>query len=296
MLVILNGISRKKNVFYKKLLPALQSNYSVEVRETSFAGHAEVLALEAANQQQWDAVLAAGGDGTLSQVLNGLMKGPVNRPALGLIPLGSGNDFARTVGARGEANHLVHSLRQAPRLIDVGRVQLHTAEGVAAHRYFINVCSVGMGPAVVGRIVNDRSGWAPGAVYLKAIVNTFLSLKPTEVHVRHDQGEWMARSRVVAIANGRAFGHGIFIAPDADLADGRFNTFLAGDFSLWRFLLLLQQIKSGQKVQQAGIVYGNTTAVTVTSPRPMPVEAEGELIGFTPLQCEVLPKAIRFLH
>jgi diacylglycerol kinase family enzyme len=183
VLVILNGISRRKKFFYQQLLPALQSAAATEVHETTFAGHAEALALEAANQQQWDAVLAAGGDGTLSQVLNGLMQGPANKPALGLIPLGSGNDFARTVNARAEAKQLKERLLQSPQPIDVGFAQLRAADGATVQRYFINVCSVGMGPEVVGRIVNDRSGWGPGVVYLKAIVNTFLSLKPAEVHV-----------------------------------------------------------------------------------------------------------------
>lgn len=297
IVVILNGVSRKKKTFYHQILPALQSHFSIAVKETEKAGHAEELSARALAEGA-DIILAAGGDGTLSQVINGIARQETNPlPTVGLIPLGSGNDFARSVNVRADAKQLV-SLLQAnqTRLIDLGRVALKDAQGQPAERFFINVCSLGMGPEVVQRIQHEQNAFGPGITYLKGIVTTFLSLKAAPMHITSSRGwEWSGKARAFAMANGKSFGHAVYIAPDAVLDDGLLNTFLAGDFPMWRFLLYLQTIKLGKKVDDPNIAYHVGESFTVESPVKLPVEAEGELIGFTPLTCKIEKQKIRFL-
>src|SRR5882672_4548340 len=95
--IILNGVSRKKKFFYREIHSILKQQFDITVFETQFAQHAVDLA-SSASKEKFDFVLAAGGDGTLNQVLNGILQNPNYTPALGIIPLGTGNDFARTCG------------------------------------------------------------------------------------------------------------------------------------------------------------------------------------------------------
>jgi diacylglycerol kinase (ATP) len=296
VLVVLNGISGGKKFFYHSILPSLQKVAAIEVKETQRAGHAELLAQESV-KENFDIVLAAGGDGTLSQVINGILKCEGLLPTVGLIPLGTGNDFARSVGIKANANLLVSLLQKnQPKRIDIGRAAFQNERGQSIQRNFVNVCSLGMGPEAVRRIQNDRSYLGPGLIYLKAIISTFLNLQRPSLHIQSEKKEWVGKACVFAVANGNAFGHGVFIAPDAQLNDGYLNTFLAGDFPTWRFLMYLQLIKSGKKVKDSKIEYGTTRSVEVKSENPLLIEADGELIGFTPLKCEVESSAISFLY
>jgi diacylglycerol kinase (ATP) len=296
VLVVLNGISRKKNLFYSRVHNTLREKFDLEIRETQFAGHAEELALQGA-QEGFDVIFSAGGDGTMHQVVNGLMsyKGP-RRPAIGLVPLGSGNDLARSMGTTLDANRLLTSLtRFQPVHIDIGLVQAHDAAGQPMIRYFINECSLGMGPEVVRRVNNGGRGLASGLMYTKAIVGTFFTLKPEEISVKADSLLWSGRSRVMAIANGKSFGHGIFIAPKASMRDGLLDLFIAGNPHWARFLLLLQKLKHPQQSNDKCLTYHKSAQVTVTSSKPLAVEADGEPVGFSPITCEIAKVSLPFL-
>jgi diacylglycerol kinase (ATP) len=296
VLVILNGISARKKFFYRSIFPVLQGTSPVVVRETQYAGHAEELASQA-RVEKFDLVLAGGGDGTLSQVVNGIVKAGGTLPTVGLIPLGSGNDFARTVGIRPDGRFLAGLVRtNKPRLIDIGCVTLTDAFGNQTLRYFTNACSLGMGPEVVRRIQQGDSFLGPGVTYLTSIIKTFFSLPRPRIEMKTEGREFSGRVCVLAMANGKAFGHAVYIAPDAQIDDGELDLFKAGDFPVWRFLLYLQLIKSGKKVRDSKIEYGRIKNLEVTSAERVPVEADGELIGFTPLTCEVKPQALKFLY
>ncbi|MFZ5972192.1 MAG: diacylglycerol/lipid kinase family protein [Bacteroidota bacterium] len=295
VLIILNGISRRKTYFYRQIVPALQQVAPVTIWETKHAGHAEALATKGA-LEDYELIMAAGGDGTLHQVVNGLLSAPGRPlPAIGLIPLGSGNDFARTLGIKSKPKELASRLAAAHfQLVDVGKVAQTSGEGNESTRYFMNACSLGLGPEVVRRLQRNTN-WGASWSYFSAIVRTFLTLKPQSVAIRWPDGVFDGRVCVFAVANGKAFGHAVYIAPDAQADDGVLNSFIAGDFPVWRFLLYLQSIKAGKKVKHANILYRTLTEVEVTSPETLPLEMDGELEGFTPFRVEVLPRHIRFL-
>lgn len=284
ILVVLNGISRKREKFLRDIYPALKG-FQIQIRETEYSGHAEKIA---ATARGFDVILAAGGDGTMSQVVNGVLNSDNSEVAIGLVPLGSGNDLARSLKIKAENIHgLLH--RNQPRHFDVGQVTF----GDSTKRYFINECSIGMGPEVVRRI--EGSGNANASVkYLSAIIKTFFSHMPEEIHVRANGFEWNGKARVLAMANGKAFGHSIYIAPDAEMDDGRLNMFLCKGLPLVKFLLYLQTLKQPRKINDhKWINYAAVDEITVGSPKPLAVEADGELIGFTPFVCRVLQKKIK---
>ena len=136
--IILNGVSLKKKFFYGSLLPALQAKFDCTVFETNYSGHARELARLLPDE--FTAVLAAGGDGTLHEVLNGIIER--NSPlALGIIPLGSGNDFAATCGVKANASSLLQVLNESPKSTDIGKISCTDDNGNLKHEFFLNACS-----------------------------------------------------------------------------------------------------------------------------------------------------------
>ncbi len=296
--IILNGVSRKKKFFYREIHSLLKQKFDITVFETQFAQHAAELAYSA-SKEKFDCILVAGGDGTLNQVLNGLVQAQEETtfPSLGIIPLGTGNDFARTCGIKPDANQIANLLTQnSPKPTDIGKISCHDDEGKELTKYFINVCSIGMGPEVVKRLMKSDRSLGPWLTYIKSITSTFFSHLPQEVSIEAQQWEWRGKMRVAAVANGRSFGNAMFIAPDASPDDGSFSTFLAGDVSLVKFLFYLQRIKGKAKVKDDLIFYNECTSIKISAPESCAIEAEGELMGWLPMKVEILPSRIRFLR
>lgn len=295
--IILNGISRKKKKFYDAIYPRLTKEFTPEVFETQRAGHAAELGRQTA-ERGFQFVIAAGGDGTLNQVVNGVMQSAKKTlPVLGLIPLGTGNDFARMCGLSADPESLIHLVhRNKPKSLDLGRVNCRNPQGAEVVRYFINACSVGMGPAVVKRLESSDRSWGPTLTYWKAITSTFFTHQPQEIHCRAKDWEWHGKIRVLVVANGQSFGNSLYIAPDALPDDGVLNTFIAGEIPLLKFLIYQQRLKSKQKIQDNRITYNKTICLDLTAPATCPIETEGELAGCLPARVEIVPSAIGFLR
>ncbi len=294
--IILNGISKKKQFFLTKVYPALQREFSVTLFETLHASHAIQLAKHATDEC-FDLVIAAGGDGTLNQVLNGILHSEnISRPMLGLFPLGSANDFARTINASSSVDRLIQSIKELSfQAIDVGQVNCIGKNGNPITHFFINACSLGMGPLVVERLERNRKSLGASLSYLLSILVTFLTHKPQHVICTTDKWQWKGKARVAAFANGISFGNGIYIAPDAIISDGLLNSFIAEDVALPRFLVYLQTIKAKKKIVNKKIQYKTTARVELTSVEICPLEAEGEIIGYLPAIILIKNQLIRFL-
>ncbi|MGC4022809.1 MAG: diacylglycerol kinase family lipid kinase [Cyclobacteriaceae bacterium] len=295
--IILNGISRKKKFFYRDILPPLKQKFDVTVLETQYAQHAIELASNSI-KEKFDYVIAAGGDGTLNQVLNGLLANQYkNLPTIGIIPLGTGNDFSKTCDIKPDGNQIARLIEQNdPKPTDVGKILCCDENGNKHERYFINVCSMGMGPEVVKRLMNSDRSLGPLLTYLKSITQTFFTHQPQPISIESPNWKWNGKARVVAIANGKSFGNSMYIAPDAKPDDGVLSTFVAGELPLLKFLFYLQKIKSAKKINDHQIIYSECSSVEITSPDPCLVEAEGELMGWLPMKIEILAKRIKFLR
>jgi YegS/Rv2252/BmrU family lipid kinase len=296
--VILSGASRRKDFFRQRILPALSSQFAVQVEETRHRGHAAELACSAAEAEPY-AILAAGGDGTLNEVLNGILASGSTSdpaPALGAIPLGTGNDFARLCGCDGSPESIRDCVCCKPRPTDVGRVVCRDEQGSPIERHFINHASVGMGPAVVQRLEQGGRSLGPSLTYLKAILQTFFTHRPEAISVRCDGALREERVRVFAVLNGRSFGSGIHVAPQGRPDDGAFSTFLAGEVPLPKFLLHLQTAKAGRMIRDPKVVYGGATRIEIASPLACRIELDGEHAGFLPATIEILPARIGFLR
>ncbi len=296
--IIFNGISRRKNRFYRHILPSLQQKFSVEVFETQFSGHAIQLSTEAV-VKDFDIIISAGGDGTLNQVVNGMLKAPTpdKLPVLGIIPLGSGNDFAGMMCISGQPLQLINLLeKNNPKSVDVGKISCLDKAGASVEKYFINVCSVGMGPATVHRLERLPRWMGTSFRYYASVLNTFFAHPTEKFEVRTAGWTWKGGARLVAIANGKSFGNRIYIAPEAQPDDGIFSTFIATDMSLMKFLHVLLTVKMKKIVLDTRVIYSTATEITLTSPDPAWIETEGELAGLLPALVEMQKGKIWFLR
>jgi len=261
--------------------------------------HDAVSLASKAVDKKYDVVLAAGGDGTVNQVLNGILKEREESksfPLLGVIPIGSGNDFARTLHITANAQDLVSRLTAEKfKTVDVGKIFCTGREGKRELAYFINVADAGMGPEVVRRVMRGDRIFGAGIAYYAAILKTFGSYKPMKVSIKADAWEWEGNLRTLAVANGRYYGHGLCIAPDAKIDDGVFSSFICGDASVAEFIWHSTKLRNKKKIVHPKVVYGNARSMEITSKTPCLLEADGEWIGYLPATIELMPQKIKIL-
>lgn len=301
VVVVLNGISLHKKVFYHKYFSRLRSLCNLEIFETLSRNDAISIASRAA-EKYVDIVIAAGGDGTLNQVVNGMLRGRENEtklPAVGLIPIGTGNDFARTAGLHCDADQLMDLIKEfSPAKIDVGSIRYTPFSGSHAdeeQRYFVNVADLGMGPMVVDKVLKSGRAWGHAAAYYKSIVSTFFTYKPMVVTASTSDWTWKGKLRSLAVANGRYYGHGLAIAPFAKLDDRMFSVFICGNVSVLDFILQTPALKKGKLITLRDVHYKKGVAVDFTSESPCMIEGDGEILGLLPARVELIERQIRFL-
>ncbi|HEX3806580.1 MAG TPA: diacylglycerol kinase family protein [Gaiellaceae bacterium] len=236
-------------------------------------------------------VVAAGGDGTLNEVVNGIAERDVD---LATIPLGTGMDFVRTYGIPTRFDDAVRvALTGEPRTIDAGRVHYRTWAGEPAERWFANVGSVGMSGAVAQRANGMSKALGGKATFFYALTRVFLEWQNTEVTVTFDDGERRGRMHDVIVANGMWHGGGMKLAPGARPDDGLFDVVLIGDVSKLDFLTTAPKIYKGAHVHHPKVEVLRSRRVEVDAPETLPIELEGEQVGTTPVTFEVVPGALR---
>lgn len=295
--VILNGLSGKKKYFYSKLLPVFHEQGEVVVFETK--SHTDAFEFSAkAVSEKYDLIIAAGGDGTIHQVVNGMLRSnlPVDQlPMLSILPVGSGNDFARTVNITLQPEVLRKRLTLSPTLIDVGSIHFQK-DGSESRAYFINVASAGMGPEVLNKMSSGKKRFGSAVAYYVAILSTFLSYRCMPVVIKTPTWEWSNKLRTLAIGNGKFFGSGLCIAPEAKPNDGILSAFICGAVSVFDFIRYTGTLKSARKINHPKIEYRTGGKFELTPESPCRIEADGELLGFLPARIEVIPGRIKFLY
>ena len=236
-------------------------------------------------------VIAAGGDGTLNEVINGVAERDVD---LATIPLGTGMDFGRAYGIPTDFDEAVRVARDGvPRTIDAGRVRYRTWDGQDAVRWFGNVGTVGMSGAVAQRANGMSKALGGRLTFFYALTRVFLTWQNTEVVVTLDGAERRGRMHDVIVANGPWHGGGMKLAPGAKPDDGLFDVVIIGDVAKIDFLTTAPKLYSGRHVDHPKVEVLRSAHATVDAPERLPIEVEGEQIGTTPAAFEVVPGALR---
>ncbi len=295
--IVLNGISLRKNFFLEKILPALRTVAEPEIFETRSPNDG-IFRTEQAINKSYRIIFAAGGDGTVNQVVQGIMNhhGRMSvLPTLGIIPIGSGNDFARTMDIQADPGRLSESLSQGRfRLVDVGRVT-YLPPGHEPVQYFINIADAGMGPHVVKEVLDSGRPLGSVVAYYMAILKTFFTYKPVQMEVRSPLWQWKGKARVVAAANGKYFGNGLCIAPDAQPGDGVLHCTIVEDVSVMDFIVQSFRLRRGKRINHPKVSYHEAEWVEIYAQQPAYLEADGEWAGVLPVRIELLKKSLQVL-
>ena len=241
-----------------------------------------------------DLLVAVGGDGTLNEAMNGLMRAG-GTAELATIPLGTGMDFVRTYGIPTKFDDAVRTaLSETTRAIDVGRVSYRRWDGGEEERYVANVGSVGMSAAVAQRANGMSKALGGRATFFYALVRTFFEWQNSVVTVDLD-GEHHREERLhdVIVANGQWHGGAMHLAPDALPDDGLFDVVFIGDIDKLDFVTTAPKIYSGKYLAHPKVDVARARVVSIDAEERLPIELDGEQVGTTPVRFEVVPDAIR---
>lgn len=246
----------------------------------------------------YECVVAVGGDGTLNEVTNGFFEDgkPVNpKAALGVVPRGTGGDFRRTFDWDSQLVPALHRLRtETTEAFDVGLLEFEDLEGRPQRRYFANIASFGVS-GLVAREVNQGSKALGGkASFMLGTVKGLLKYKDRPVRMRLDDGPWETFDvTAVAVANGRFFGGGMCVAPQALTNDGLFDVTIWSGYSLATFALKAQGAYSGAHVGWKGTTQRRCRTLVAEADLETLVDVDGESPGRLPFRATILPGAIR---
>lgn len=232
--------------------------------------------------QQFDLVVLGGGDGTLNTAASGLLDTGL---PLGVLPLGTANDFARTVGIPADPVKAAEVIvTGSPSPIDLGEVNGHL---------FFNVASIGFSAELAADLTEHakkrwgKLGYAIVAARLLARSQLF------SAHLDHDGTSEKIRTMQVSVGNGRHYGGGMTVEESATADDGLLDFYSLEVDHWWRLLALLPSLRKGTHGRWNDVRAFRTTEVTIRTGKPRPVNTDGELMTTTPARFRIRPKALR---
>jgi diacylglycerol kinase (ATP) len=297
-LVIVNPRSRNGATGrrWKALESRLRSALGpLEVEQTRGPRDAERIAREGV-RAGIERVVVAGGDGTVNEVVSGLLAADLGGYVrLGILPLGTGGDLARGLGIPHEIDAAVELLAaDADRRIDAGRIRYVAADGKTVTSHFVNVASFGVS-GLVDRLVNSTTKRLGGtASFLIGTIKALARYRSSDVTLRLD-GEVVHTGplAVAAAANGRYFGGGMHVAPEASFDDGLFDVVLVGDVPKATLLSKLPLLYTGKHLNDPVCRFLRGRVIEAeAAPGEVLLDVDGEALGSLPARIEVLPGAL----
>lgn len=259
------------------------------LKPTSGPGSARALA-GAAVREQFDIVVAAGGDGTVNEVLNGIAEadGGLERTALAVLPLGTTNVFAREIRVPLNPSRAWEVVRAARQM----RIDLPFSESSGARRYFAQLAGAGLDARAVERVnwsLKKRFG------YFAYVIAALSALRAKAPPIAAAGGAGGASGELVLIGNGRLYGGNFNIFPGADLQDGLLEMVVYPRLTAMTVLRAVRGMFTGDFHSGAGTVQTQSASIELTCPAPTPFEVDGELAGHLPARFGLLPRALRVI-
>jgi YegS/Rv2252/BmrU family lipid kinase len=282
------GGGRTRRIWGRVRAVLERAGIKLDVNETSAMGAGADLAARAA-RDGWPLVVAVGGDGTVNEVVNGVVEAAAPDTAVAVIPTGRGRDVCRNFGV---ARDPMLAARRVIEGDDVG-VDVGLAESAdGRRRYFLSAAGIGFDAAVAERA---RRGRAPGTIgYLLAVLRCLAGYQPSRVTLVLDDGPAVVvRVAAVVCANSAHYGGGMKIAPSASPSDGRFDVVVLGDLGSLELLRWLPTLYTGGHLRNPKVSLRPATRMTLETASPLPAHTDGEPLSFTPVRLAVRPNALR---
>lgn len=287
------GRTKKRWKHIKEALISFLKEFKYEFTEKPLQA-AEIS--RAAIKDGSELIVGVGGDGTMNEIANGFFEDekPINpETSLGIVPSGTGSDFSRSLHIPSGLKNALHVITQAPsNRIDIGKVKFRNHAHSTDERLFLNVSDFGIGGEVVHRMNQERME-KKASSYFKCLIATFMCYKNKRLKIKIDgkdlpEDEYM----VGAISNGRIFGKGMKIAPEALLDDGLFDLVLVKGMKKFEFFRNVFRIYTGTHLShpKISLIRGQKIDVEPSlEEETVLIEVDGEQVGSLPATFEIIP-------
>lgn len=260
---------------------------------TQFPRQAEQIAAQAA--RHYEILAVVGGDGTVSEVANGILQREGDCAKLGIVPCGTGNDIARNCGIRGFEESF-HSLTSGQiRQMDVIRIHCF-AGGQPIERFGLAFGGVGIiGPLLRNATVRAKRVLGQALAYRVALLRALWTYQSPNMRLTCDGTSTEGQFLFLGLNNGEAVGGGMKLAPGAAIDDGLLNINLVADVSMLDGIKQLRRLSQGRHTDHEKVRYFTAKTLLVEADEPVDVAADGDIIGITPARFEIRPRALGFL-
>lgn len=294
-LLIINPASNRGRT--ERHIPAvvdrLQSaGVDVDVVQTTKPGDATSIVLE--RSDHYPTLIAAGGDGTIHETINGLMQLPQSRrPALAILPMGTGNDFIKAAGIPHDFEKAMAIVqRNSSIAIDVARIVVDHKHS----RFFDNNVGIGFDAFVNLESLKIRYLWGM-AIYMVAALKSVFKYRHPFVAYRFDSMERSTRILMLTVGNGVCAGGGFRLTPKARIDDGALDVCCIDSRGRTRMLMDMVRTMNGSHIDRSGVHYFKTRKIVVESDDGLPIHADGEVLAIAArhIEIEILPSSIRLI-
>jgi len=280
MLAVVNRHSRTGGIAAGAAIARLNAA-GIDLTVTAPHAPTEVAPWIEAHAHEAEAVLIAGGDGSLNAVAPALLKTGL---PLGILPTGTANDLARTLGiptAIEQAADVIAAGHRRP--IDIGEVNGH---------YFFNVASIGLSTDLASALTRETKRRFGRLGYALTALRVLMQARPFRAMIVSPEGTVRVKTMQIAIGNGRYYGGGMAVEADATIDDGHLDLYSLEVDKVWKLLLMAKHFREGRHGLWEEVRATKGISFEIRTRRPRPINTDGELVTFTPARFNVLPKAI----
>ena len=282
-LVIINSESRRGRETLASTIESLRL-HGIDPVHRDCASKEQLSPLIEAHGTDVDIVIVGGGDGTLNAAAAGVLK--VKRP-LGIIPAGTANDLARTLGIPAQPEEAVRIIAGGKtRPIDLGSVN---------GKLFFNVASVGLSAELARELTSDVKRRFGKLGYALAAMKVLVRARPFRATITDSTGPVRSLTLQVAVGNGRFYGGGNIVASTAQIDDGTLDLYSLEFLQAWKLLLLFRSFRRGEHIRFRDVRDLRDTHFEIRTRHPRPVNADGEIVSQTPATFRILPKAMEVI-
>ncbi|MDD4149972.1 MAG: diacylglycerol kinase family lipid kinase [Bacteroidales bacterium] len=284
---------------WPKIVTMLKSNsIEYDFAFTQHVGHAEEIVTQKI-LESYRKFIVVGGDGTMNEVTNGIFKQksvPTTEIYLGLIQMGTGNDWARYYDMKPDYNEEMERLKNCPsRIQDVGKIE-YRCEGEQKSAYFINIAGLCFDSTVVkGTNEMKERGRRTKFAYLISLLKSLIKYKPwhLKIHINDEilEGPFLS----ISIGNGKFSGGGMIQTPDAKIDDGYLHVTIYQNMPKYKMITNINKLYNSKILTVKGITSYKTKGFKIESEEPIFAETDGELIGSTPYEISILPASLNVI-
>ncbi|UWG98857.1 diacylglycerol kinase family lipid kinase [Dehalobacter sp. DCM] len=244
--------------------------------------------------------IAVGGDGTVNEVLNGLIENDrvlADNIELAVFEQGTGGDLVRSLrpGLNKDLDSLISLLIEPQTVLaDIGKVEYYDFQGNKAFRYFINASNIGIGAEAVEQANRRSKALGSKITYLRGAIATILTYKKSPVSVVTDQKDvWKGNTWGLMVCNGKYIGGGMHIAPNALIDDGYFDLVIIKDISRFNLITRFPKIYRGTHIYDRAVEIKRCRTITLETPKSLLFEIDGEIPGMSPIDYRIIPECLK---